>query len=41
VIAAAVAEGMALTEVSGGRGHPRVKASADQTKTPVEWMPAI
>jgi cytochrome c len=35
------AEGMLVTKLSEGKGHPKVKSSADETKTLVKWILAM
>jgi cytochrome c len=35
------AEAMLVTKVSEGKGHPKVKANADETKTLVKWILAM
>jgi len=35
------AEAMLVAKVSGGKGHPKVKANEDETKTLVKWILAM
>ncbi len=35
------AEAMLVTKVAEGKGHPKVKSNADETKTLVKWILAM
>jgi len=35
------AEAMLVAKVAGGKGHPKVKANEDETKTLVKWILAM